>query len=141
MEPLVIGLGNAYRGDDAAGLLAVRGVRNGRRLERGDCTDLIDLLKGEERVVIVDAMRSGREAGFVHRFDAHDDELPLRTFVSSHSMGVAETIELARALDRLPETLSVFGIEVGEIGTGEEVSAEVHAAAGQVAKEIEELVG
>ena len=44
--------------------------------------------------------------------DALRDTLPTATgLVSSHGVGLAETIELARHLDRLPASLLVFAVE------------------------------
>ena len=44
--------------------------------------------------------------------DARTSRLPMGQFrCSTHALGVAEAIELARALDRLPRKLIVFGIE------------------------------
>ena len=137
MTKLVVGLGNPYRGDDAAGLVAVRQVRTGRRIERTDCVDLLDLIGDEDEVVIIDAMRSGRPVGSVVCFEASEEALPNRSFVSSHAFGLAETLELARALNRLPASLTVFGIEVSEPSIGESVSGEVEAAAQAVASAID----
>ena len=66
-RPLVIGVGNAARGDDAAGLLAARRL-GGIELE-GDPTALLDLFDGIDEAAVVDAVRSGAAPGTVHRFD------------------------------------------------------------------------
>jgi hydrogenase maturation protease len=116
---LVVGIGNVDRGDDAAGLAVVRRLRGrvGRHVSllesAGDLTTLLDHWPRASTVVVVDAMSSGAAPGTVRRFDVRDAPLPARGFrrVSSHRFGVSETIELARALDRLPERLVVYGIE------------------------------
>jgi hydrogenase maturation protease len=114
----VIGLGNSWRGDDAAGLIAARRLEAmiGPDVEvvelEGDPTSLIDVWDGADHVVIVDAVRSGAEPGTVHRLDAHAASIPPEVDRhSTHAMGLAATIELGRALDRLPRRLIVFGIE------------------------------
>ena len=134
---LVVGLGNPDRGDDGAGLVAVRAVEAGRRVERSDCADLIDLIDGEDEVVIVDAMRSGRPPGSIVRFEASESSLPDRSFVSSHSFGLADTIALANVLNRLPAKLTVFGIEASDASLGSGLSPEVRTAAEAVAAEID----
>ncbi len=48
-------------------------------------------------------------------------------------MGLAEAVELARALGRLPARLVVYGIEAASFETGAEPSAAVRAAAESVA--------
>jgi hydrogenase maturation protease len=132
----VIGLGNAARGDDAAGLIAAR--RLGGLEHEGDPVGLLDVWDGAESVVVIDAVRSGAEPGAVHRFDATDSPLPARPRSSSstHAIGLAEAVELARALGRLPAHLVVYGIEGErfEAGTGltPAVSAAVQAVAAAV---------
>ena len=60
---------------------------------------------------------------------------PPATFASAstHALGLAEAVELARALERLPPRLLVFGIEAASFETGAEPSAAVRAAAQRVA--------
>jgi hydrogenase maturation protease len=138
MTTLVIGLGNPDRGDDAAGVLVARGLHGHRTKEVGDCSELIDLWEGEESVVIVDAMRSGAKPGTVTRFDVEDTELPARAFPSTHSFGLAETVELARALDRMPGELVIFGIEASGFNHGRRLTAAVKEAVCEVIATIEE---
>ena len=99
--PLVIGVGNPWRGDDGAGIEVARRV--GGIAFEGDGTGLVELWAGAEDAVVVDAAASGAAPGTVHRFDAAAGPLPARSLRSStHHFGVADAIELARALDRLP---------------------------------------
>ena len=137
-EHLVIGIGNPDRGDDAAGVLAARRVHGGRVIEWADCSVLMDLWDSSDDVIVVDAMASGMPPGTVRRFEAQEEKLPARAFTSSHAMGIAEAVELARVLDRLPARLTVIGIEAGDLGTGAEPCPEVVAAAARVADEINE---
>jgi hydrogenase maturation protease len=125
---LVIGVGNPWRGDDAAGL-AVAVAAHGLCHE-GDATGLIDRWGGAQDVVIADAAASGAPAGTVRRFDARAQPLPARTLRSStHAFGVADAIELARSLDRLPDLVVVYAIEGADFTAGAALTPEVaHAA-------------
>lgn len=130
---LVIGAGNELRRDDAAGLVVARRVsaRTGIdvREVRGDLTGLADVWEGAARVVVVDAARSGAAAGTVHRFDATREPLPAAFgHGSTHAMGVAEAVELARALGRMPASLIVYGIEGSDFSAGEGLSEPVASA-------------
>ncbi len=133
---LVVGVGNDDRGDDAAGLAVVRHLA-GRIgpgvsvVEAGtDLTSLLDAWRGASAVVVVDAMTSGAAPGTLRRFEATWVPLPARAFrvTSSHAFGVAEVIELARALGRLPPRVVVFGIEAGCVDAGAALSPAVNAA-------------
>ncbi len=141
MRRLFIGIGNPLRGDDAAGLLAARALRERGAggievLElEGEPVGLIEAWRGAEAVVVADAVASGGEPGEVHRIDAAAGPLPAAlTGSSTHAMGLAEAVELARALDRLPARLLVYGIEAAGFETGAEPSAAVRAAAERVAE-------
>jgi hydrogenase maturation protease len=80
---------------------------------------LIDAWDGADAAIIVDAVSSEAEPGSVHRFDATSAPLPSREFRSStHALGIGETIELARAIGRLPSRVVVFGIEGEVFGSG-----------------------
>jgi hydrogenase maturation protease len=48
---------------------------------------------------------------------------------STHGLGVGEAIELARTLNRMPNSLTVYGIEGGSFRTGVGLSPEVERAA------------
>ncbi len=140
---LVIGAGNEYRRDDAAGLAAARRLASEAAIDvreaRGDLSGLADLWVGRSRVVIIDAARSGAEAGTVHRFDASAEPLPAAfSRGSTHALGVAEAVELARVLGLLPSELIVYGIEGVDFSAGEGMSEEVAAAVEQVAARIAE---
>lgn len=140
-EHLVIGIGNPDRGDDAAGVLVARKVHGGRVIEWADCSVLMDLWDSADDVIVVDAMFSGLPPGTVRRFDAQDERLPARAFTSTHAMGIAETVELARTLDRLPSRLTVYGIEAGDLSVGADPGMEVVAAVDRVADEINQELG
>ena len=121
-------------GDDAAGLAVARRLRGTlpagvELLEReGEPTALIDAWDGAARLWLVDAV-VGRRPGTVHRLDASEHELPAGLFRrSTHHVGVAEAIELARALGRLPAQTVVFGIEGGSFEIGDDLTPAVVGA-------------
>lgn len=130
----VIGVGNAYRRDDGAGLAAATRIQPLLSdaqvlLNNGDCVSLIDEWEGADVVIVIDAMRSGAKPGTVRRFQAHDGPLPaVFSRSSTHTLGIHEAIELARALDRLPRHVVVFGIEGADFTAGEGLSSVVNAA-------------
>lgn len=142
----VIGVGNVWRGDDAVGLVVARRLRHVLReadvIEcEGEPVQLLDAWEAAEAAWVVDAVSSGATPGTVHRLDATQAELPRELFRSStHAFGLAESIELARALDRLPARLVVFGIEGASFGAGEGLSTAVEEAAGRVEAAVREEV-
>jgi hydrogenase maturation protease len=128
-------VGNPWRCDDAAGLEVARLLRGTlpagvELLEReGEPTALIDAWEGADVLWLVDAVSSGAEPGTLHRLDASESELPQDLFRrSTHHVGVAEAVELARVLGRLPARTIVFGIEGGSFEIGDELTPAVAAA-------------
>jgi len=124
---IVIGVGNPYRRDDAAGLIVARHLREQslRSCEVhelvGEGTSLMELWRGAQRVVVIDAVQSGAAPGTIHRLQANLHPFP--AFVlrdSTHAFGLIEAIELSRALNQLPSSLVIYGIEGEnfEAGTG-----------------------
>jgi hydrogenase maturation protease len=141
MQPLVIGVGNPWRRDDAAGLAVARRLRGTlpesvEVLEReGEPSGLIDAWAGADTVWLVDAVFSGAAPGTVRRLDASDAELPAELFrASTHHLGLAEAVELARAMGRLPAQVVFYGIEGASFDAGEELTPEVEAAVVRVAE-------
>lgn len=130
---VVIGIGNAARGDDAAGLIVAR--RLGGVEHEGDPVALLDVWRGADRAVVVDAVSSGAAPGTVQRFDAAAAPLPahLRSSTSTHAFGLAEAIELGRALGRLPPELTVYGIEGERFEAATELTPAVAAAVDAIA--------
>jgi hydrogenase maturation protease len=137
---VVIGVGNVDRGDDAAGRRVAAALRRvvpeGTTVVEsdGDPTAIMDAWEGADRAVLVDTMVSGSPPGTVRRFDATTTPLPIAAhFVSSHGMGAAEAVEMARTLGRLPKRLLVYGIEGKRFRPGDPICQSV-ADAVDVAK-------
>lgn len=136
---LVIGIGNWYRSDDAAGLVVARNLRGMNlpcvlvREESGEGAALMEAWKSVASVVIVDAASSGSPPGTIHELDPHARSIPSSFFhYSSHAFGVAEAIELARALGELPPMMLVCAIEGRDFSAGVRLSTEVESAIGKV---------
>ena len=144
---LIIGVGTEYRGDDGAGLVVARMLR-ARALPRtrvvehsGEVAALIDTWRDSRQVIVIDAAHAQGIPGTIYRIEAHAAPLPARLLShSTHDLGVAEAIELARLLDGVPERLVVYAIEGREFAVGAALSASVaracHAVAARVAREV-----
>jgi hydrogenase maturation protease len=139
----LIALGNPWRGDDAAGLEVARRLRG--RLPDGVCLlehegeplGLVEAWSGAPAVIVLDAVSSGAPPGTIHRLDARRERLPAELFRgSTHAFGLAEAIELARVLDRLPERLLVYGVEGASFTAGAGLSPEVERAVAALAEEL-----
>jgi hydrogenase maturation protease len=132
----IIGVGNADRGDDGLGLAVIAALEAapppGAELAtaRADMLALLDAWGPTDRVFLVDALAPGGAPGRLVRIDAGaapvTDELG--AFASTHAFNLAETIELGRALGRLPARLVVYGIEGVDFAAGAALSPAVARA-------------
>jgi hydrogenase maturation protease len=145
---LLIGIGNEYRGDDAVGLVVARrlkaelGARAAVLESDGEATRLMEAWEGADTVILVDAVSSGEEPGTLHRLDAHVQPIPARfRSPSTHAPGLAEAIELARALNRLPRRLIVYGIEGQRFEVGVSLSPAVEEAVPELVERLVQEVG
>jgi hydrogenase maturation protease len=136
---VVIGVGNPTRGDDAAGIEVAKRVRSTTAYQQSTGSyQMIDLWDGADEVIVVDAARSGAPPGTIHRIDPTSQPLPEGMLATStHSVGVASTIEMARALGRLPDRVTVYGIEVSDLTRGVGLSPAVETAVDLVVAEID----
>lgn len=139
---IVIGIGNPRRGDDAVGHAVVRLLRgklaDAQLVEHdGEPLALAADISGAASVHLVDACTSGAPQGTVHRFDAAAAPLPQTGFrLSTHGLGLAEAIELARALGELPKRCIVYAIEGSCFAPGAPISPAVARAAEVLAERL-----
>lgn len=140
----IIGIGQEWRGDDAAGLLVARHLREMvlPRVEildnSGSMTDLLEAWQGAPAVFLVDAVRGGGRPGKIYRFLVHERPLPTELFpaTSSHAWGVAQAVALGGVLQQLPPYLVVYGIEGRDFALGCELSTPVALAVSEVARRL-----
>ncbi len=141
---LIICVGNPQRGDDGVGWAVADALTN--RLPphvhlmrvRGETTDLLDAWSGATHVVLVDAILSQfAPVGTIYRFDAIAEELPRDIFCcSTHGWGVAEAVALGRVLGRLPQKLTIYGVEGHDFRHGVALSTRVAQAIPELVERI-----
>ncbi len=135
----IICCGNRERGDDGAGVLVAKRLRDfGIEAETrtGEALELIEAWSGAKDVILVDAVVTGAPAGAVLCLEGRQ-MTGLRSLPrSTHGFDAAEAIELARTLGRLPERLRVYGIEGKRFELGTEASPQVRRAVEEAARQI-----
>ena len=145
----VIGIGQSMRGDDAAGIEAVRqwsekypetAVRPEIQIEADELPGLglLDTLHEVDAAVLVDAVQSAAKPGTIYRLD--EDELAafISDSKSAHGWGVAETIRMGRQLDEVNSAIRIIGIEIEQVEIGTGLSKSVRDAMPAICEIIEE---
>lgn len=146
---IVVGVGNRDRGDDAVGPMVCDEltVRLGSDrwafgplelwVVEGDPSTLAVRWRPDDRVVVVDAVVTGAAPGTIHVVDA--DGLGVGRPVSTHGIGVAETIALSTALGTRP-LLTVVGVEAASFDHGAPATPSVAAAIASVTDLVVDLL-
>jgi len=115
---LVLGLGNVLLGDDGLGAAALARIERGYRLPPGVRLEdggtlglsLLGLLAESDRVILVDAVRTGSAPGTLVRIDGEDVMDAVRERLSPHQIGVADLLDAARLIDCYPTTVTLLGL-------------------------------
>lgn len=131
MTTLVVGLGHPDRGDDAAGLVAAEAVGALRLAGTTVVTSttgllgVVDEIAGCDRLVVIDAIRSGALPGTVVQYDARRLPAAVRSSFSSHAMGLADEVAMLDNLGHLPAEVEVIGVELDDVSVGADLSEAV----------------
>ena len=148
MKIKVIGTGQSLRGDDAAGLEAVKlwQVRHPESAARVQVElselpglGLLDLLEGVEAAIIVDAVQDTTSVGNVLCLGMDE----LAGFIpgsgSAHGWGVAETLQLGKAVAPALEKcrITLIGIVGKDFRMGTGLSPEVRKALARAVEMLE----
>jgi hydrogenase maturation protease len=128
-------LGNSLRGDDGIGPAVIEWLDR-RELPPGveaidggtAGLDIVSTLMGHERAIIVDAANIRRRPGEWVRFTPAARLKDNDTTLSLHSAGLAEALALGAALNVLPPTIIISGVQPQNIDWSPQLSDEVRVA-------------
>jgi hydrogenase maturation protease len=132
---LVLGLGNILMCDEGLGVRAVE-----RLLERYEFPPEVEVLDGgtlgldllpyvedADRLLVLDAIDMGAEAGTIGRLEGGEVPAFLGIKVSPHQMGLADLLAASRLRDRFPAEVVLWGVQPAVIDVGLELSPVVEA--------------
>jgi len=136
VRALILGLGNALMTDDALGVLAVEELQSRYRFPAGVRVvdggtlglDLLPLLEGVDRLLLVDALQMGAKPGAVFRLAGEEVPRALASKLSVHQMGAQDLLALAELRGHLPGELVVWGVQPRSVEVGLKLTPPVAAA-------------
>ena len=147
MRTLVLGLGNEYAGDDGAGILAVRALRE-ELAGQADVVEsaasgltLLDVFDGYDRAVVVDSIRTGRNPpGTIVELGL--TEVGPVVAPSLHHAGIPELAAVAERLGLgFPSRTRVLAVELAEPPTfGAPLSEPVASALDELGRRVREQI-
>jgi len=87
-------------------------------------TQLLEVMQPNDRVILVDAVSGSKPLGSIVRLglddikagnqsDSQPDNQPGKNKMSTHNIGLADTLELGDILQRLPRQILLMGLETG----------------------------
>ena len=145
---VVAAMGSEYRHDDGVGPAVadvVAGLLDGVTFV-GPLADPLDLLvtwDGADLAVVADAVRTGAPPGTVSVIEITGNDVGGKAQhrpTSTHGIGLAGVLRLARITGGAPQRVVVVGIEGREFGQGTGLSPAVRRAVPQAARRIAELI-
>jgi hydrogenase maturation protease len=133
---LVLGLGNLLCRDDGAGLAALSWLSErylapeGALLLDGGTLglSLLPCLEDADEAILLDAVRVEGAPGTLVRLEGEAVTAAARERLSVHQIGVADLLEGARWMRRLPSRLVLLGVVPATVGLGVGCSPAVAAA-------------
>jgi len=144
----VLGLGNVLMQDEGIGvhlvkLLADRFIFNPpiRMIDGGTTgTDLLPYFEEYARILILDAVDFGKEAGHVEIIRNEDIMTRFRSKISLHHLGLSDVLSTLQLLGIKPEEICLVGIQPASMELGLEPSDTVRAHFGHALDIILEIL-
>ena len=145
MKTLVIGVGNLLRCDDGVGIHVVDRLNEvASYIDTLDVAlgsiEILEAMKGRDRVFIVDAIQAGGEPGTIYRVNLSRGEEPPR-ITHSHGVDLLTTLRLGDSLfpGQMPREIVLLAVEAEDVTTlSESCTSKVQAA---VEKVVEIILG
>jgi len=147
-KTLILGVGNLLLSDEGVGVRVIEQLQKEYALpeevhilDGGTMgLDLLYHLEGVRRLLIIDAVETGKEPGTLIRMTG--DEVPafLSLKISPHQIGVPDMLFAAKLKDMYPDEVVLLGVQPGLIETGLNLSPPVAArVAPLIAQAVKEL--
>ncbi|MFZ3086189.1 MAG: hydrogenase maturation protease [Candidatus Hydromicrobium sp.] len=130
----IIGFGNKYRSDDGIGIRIIEELekldsfKDIEIIDGGTSgSDLIFLIKGCSKIIIIDAIDAGQNVGDVVNIKINDIEEFIRRdykSLSLHDLNLADILKLIKAL-KIDADISIIGVKPKKMDFGDRLSPEI----------------
>jgi hydrogenase maturation protease len=138
--PLVAGLGSPHGDDQIGWLVAQRldelAAGSVRVVLLSNPIDLLNVLDGTPRLIVIDACRGIGPIGACHRWLWPTEELAATRASGTHAVSLEEVLRMARQLACLPAYVSVWGIEGQSFSPSDELAPELAGGIPHVVRQI-----
>lgn len=130
-KTVILGLGNILLKDEGIGVHVAQALGEASLpewievIDGGTSPDAFHLIEGAAKLVLVDAARGGGEPGSIYRLSLNDVAARPELSLSSHDIGLIDSLQLLALLGQSPAETLIIGIEPKEIDWGLELSPEL----------------
>jgi hydrogenase maturation protease len=132
----VIGIGNILLGDDGVGVQVARGLAarytfppHVEILDGGTLgLDLIAYVCETERLLVIDAAKTGAPPGTITVFRGGDVPAVMRSLLSAHEASLCDLLAALTLIGKMPEQFVTVGIEPQVIAPSLDLSPAVRSA-------------
>ncbi|MGD0153957.1 MAG: HyaD/HybD family hydrogenase maturation endopeptidase [Thermacetogeniaceae bacterium] len=135
-KKIVLGIGNLLLKDEGIGVHLVRALEDRQLPPDVDVIDggtagcdLLPLLSGAEKIIIVDALKGGEPPGAVYRLTPQDFQQQAKyDVISLHDIGIMDALKMLELMDGYLPAVVIIGVEPGQIEVGLDLTPEVSAS-------------
>jgi len=127
----VLGVGNLLLRDEGIGVHVAHALQKidipsgVKIIDGGTSLDLPDYIEDVDKLIIIDAVKSGGQPGTLYRFHLQDLDMESRGVISFHEYGLEQSLRMMRLTGKPPKETVIIGVEPKEIDWGTEPSAEL----------------
>jgi len=133
---VVLGVGNLLLRDEGVGIHFVQSLNKDDLLLKADSyrlsiidggtsPEIISLVEGAAKLIIIDAVKGGKKGGTIYRFSSDDINLDSPVRLSLHQMGIVDSLKLLKAMGKQPKSVVIIGIEPKKLALGLKLSPEI----------------
>lgn len=155
---LVLGLGNILLKDEGVGVHIAQMLQelvlphNVEVVDGGTASlDVLLLAPGIEKLVVIDALRAGKEAGTIYKARLKSEErdkleqiFSSGSRISLHQVGLIDALAIAEKMNCAPKEIAIIGIEPKKIDCGleltDDVKQKIPEIINTVLKEVEDAI-
>jgi len=148
---IVLGVGNLLLQDEGIGVHIVEILHNSdldypnlEIIDGGTSPEIASLIEDADKLIIIDAVRGGKEPGTIYRFTIDEvepgslcsPEAPLRyeerdtevySKISLHQMHLIDNLQMLGLVGKSPKNVIIIGVEPKTIELGLELSPEIRS--------------
>ena len=135
-----MGVGNLLLKDEGVGIHVIQALQDSplpinvpvKIIDGGTSPDVVHLLDGTDKLIVIDAVEGGGHPGSIYRFQANDVTMDANIFTSLHQIGLLDNLNMMECIGSKPKDVVIIGVETKEIDWGLELSPELEQKIPQI---------